>query len=183
MHRFLFLSLSRQTSENTAIYCLSQHDWKLDIATDYFFQNPDRYSRDSKSPVDRKKVEALFNKLVLRGSPTRPPHLCLPPMPRDRDRISPLKPFHRYKDPQEDDKMTAEGVMRFLEDLSLNAESQVVLIIAWKFKAATQCEFTKEEFVNGMTEVGCDSVDRLKLKVTVSLNSGRLDLPRRLAGI
>ena len=73
--------------------------------------------------------------------------------------------------------------MRFLEDLSLNAESQVVLIIAWKFKAATQCEFTKEEFVNGMTEVGCDSVDRLKLKVTVSLISGRLDLPRRLAGI
>jgi len=120
-----------QTTENTAIYCLSQHDWKLDIATDYFFQNPDRYSRDSKSPVDRKKVEALFN---------------------------------RYKDPQEDEKMTAEGVMRFLEDLGLSAESQVVLIIAWKFKAATQCEFSREEFVNGMTEIGCDSIDRLKSK-------------------
>ena len=63
--------------------------------------------------------------------------------------------------------MTAEGVMRFLEDLALPAESQVVLIIAWKFKAATQCEFSRDEFVNGMTEIGCDSVDRLKSKVSL----------------
>jgi len=87
--------------------------------------------RDSKSPVDKKKLDALFN---------------------------------RYKDPSEDDKITADGVMKFLEDLSLNPESQVVLIIAWRFKAATQCEFSKEEFINGMNELGCDSVDKLKAK-------------------
>ena len=56
-------------------------------------------------------------------------------------------------------------MLKFLEDLSLNPESQVVLIIAWKFKAATQCEFTRDEFINGMTDVGCDSIDRLKSKV------------------
>lgn len=49
--------------------------------------------------------------------------------------------------------MTVDGVMKFLEDLSLSPESRTVLLIAWKFKAATQCEFTKEEFVNGMTEL------------------------------
>lgn len=57
-------------------------------------------------------------------------------------------------DPEEHDKITAEGMMRFLEDLQLNPESRVVLVLAWKFKAATQCEFTKEEFVNGMADLG-----------------------------
>lgn len=41
-----------------------------------------------------------------------------------------------------------------------------MLIIAWKFKAATQCEFTREEFVNGMTELGCDSIDKLKARLS-----------------
>ena len=50
--------------------------------------------------------------------------------------------------------MTVDGVMKFLDDLSLNPESRTVLILAWKFKAATQCEFTKEEFVSGMMELG-----------------------------
>lgn len=50
--------------------------------------------------------------------------------------------------------MTVDGIMRFLEDLGLSPESKLVLIIAWKFKAATQCEFTREEFMNGMTELG-----------------------------
>jgi DCN1-like protein 1/2 len=57
-------------------------------------------------------------------------------------------------DPAETDKMTAEGIMRFLDDLSLSPESKLVLIIAWKFRAATQCEFTRDEFMSGMTDVG-----------------------------
>ena len=50
--------------------------------------------------------------------------------------------------------MLVDGVMQFLEDLQLNPESRTVLILAWKFKAKTQCEFTKEEFVQGMLEMG-----------------------------
>ena len=57
-------------------------------------------------------------------------------------------------DPHEDDKMTVDGVMKFLEDLNLNPESRTVLLIAWKFKAATQCEFTKDEFLSGMADLG-----------------------------
>jgi len=57
-------------------------------------------------------------------------------------------------DPHEDDKITAEGMMRFLDDLGLNPESRTVLILAWKFGAATQCVFTKEEFINGLMELG-----------------------------
>lgn len=50
--------------------------------------------------------------------------------------------------------MTAEGIMKFLDDLSLSPESKLVLIIAWKFKAAAQCEFSREEFMRGMSELG-----------------------------
>ena len=60
-----------------------------------------------------------------------------------------------FVDPHEDEeKITTDGVVRFLNDLGLDPASRTVLLLAWKFKAATQCEFSKEEFVNGMSEVG-----------------------------
>lgn len=82
----------------------------------------------------------------------------------DRKKLEAL--WQRYRDPHEDDKMTADGVMKFLEDLSLNPESRTVLLLAWRFKAATQCEFTKDEFISGMADLSCDSVDKLKSKCT-----------------
>lgn len=73
--------------------------------------------------------------------------------------------FLRYKDAHEIDKMTADGVMRFLDDLGLSPDSRLVLILAWKFKAAAQCEFTKDEFVNGMVELNCDSTEKLRSRL------------------
>lgn len=52
-----------QTGEQTAIYCLAQNDWKLDLASDNYFQNPDAYYKESKSgifSVDKKRLDALF---------------------------------------------------------------------------------------------------------------------------
>lgn len=71
----------------------------------------------------------------------------------------------RYKDPNEPDKITVDGIMKFLDDLGLPPDSKLVLIIAWKFKAATQCEFSRDEFINGMTGIGCDSIDKLKQRL------------------
>jgi len=59
-----------------------------------------------------------------------------------------------FADATEPDKITADGIVRFLEDLGLSPESKLVLIICWKFRAATQCEFTREEFIGGMSEMG-----------------------------
>ena len=40
-----------------------------------------------------------------------------------------------------------------------------MLVLSWHFKAATMCEFSKEEFVSGMQRLGCDSLERLKTKL------------------
>ena len=61
---------------------------------------------------------------------------------------------HTHTDSVEEDKMLAEGVSRFCEDANLDPTSLTVLILAWKFKAATQCEFSRKEFVEGMAELG-----------------------------
>lgn len=121
-----------QTGEATAIYCLTQNEWKLELASDNYFQNPQVYYKEPKISVDRKRLELLYNK---------------------------------YRDPQEPDKMTAEGIVRFLDDLNLSPDSKLVLIIAWKFRAAAQCEFSRDEFMIGMTELGSDSIEKLKARL------------------
>ncbi|XP_031637238.1 DCN1-like protein [Contarinia nasturtii] len=117
-----------QTGEQTAIFCLQNNEWKLDQASDNYFQQPQTYYRD----LDHKKVEQLFR---------------------------------RYEDPHDPTKISTDGVCRFLDDLRLDPTSKLVLIIAWKFRAETQCEFTKVEFVNGFVELGIDSIDSLRSKL------------------
>lgn len=122
-----FISLT-QTGEQTAIYCLQNNDWKLDLSCDNYFQNPDIYYRE----LDRKKIEQLFT---------------------------------QYRDPADPNKINSDGVVKFLDDLYLSPESKLVLIIAWRFKAEAQCEFSRDEFVNGFGDLGVDSVDKLKAKL------------------
>jgi len=119
------------TGEKTAIYCLSIHEWRMDIATDNYFQHPERYNKETKSAVDKKKLTHLFEK---------------------------------YKDANED-KMLVNGLAQFCEDMHLDPASFDVLLICWKFKTAVQCELTRKEFVEGMTELGCDSLENLKRRL------------------
>jgi DCN1-like protein 1/2 len=46
----------------TAIYCLSQHDWRLDDALDSYTVRPELYCCDPKPVVDKKKLELAFAK-------------------------------------------------------------------------------------------------------------------------
>ncbi|MED6254561.1 DCN1-like protein 1 [Ataeniobius toweri] len=68
-----------QSNEKTAVTCLSQNDWKLDVATDKFFQDPELYVSNIKGALDKKKLEQLYNRY--RGF-LEPLHLPRPGVPK-----------------------------------------------------------------------------------------------------
>ena len=51
--------------------------------------------------------------------------------------------YDKYKERFQPEKIGTEGVVKFLTDLKLDPASLTVLIIAWKFKAQEQCEFSR----------------------------------------
>lgn len=53
--------------------------------------------------------------------------------------------FRRYKDERED-VILEEGMERFCNDLCVDPTEFRVLVLAWKFQAATMCKFTRSVF-------------------------------------
>lgn len=60
--------------------------------------------------------------------------------------------------------MLAEGIARLCDDLGVDPSDPVMLALSWRLGAATMCEWSRDEFVNGMRNLGCASggVDALK---------------------
>lgn len=126
------------TGEKTANFCLSVHGWKLNEACDYYFSNPEKYARDHKHQilVDRKKIQHLFD---------------------------------RYRDPSLDVisvDANHDGLLRFFQEIQLDVYSVHALIFSWRLGVAVQGQITREEFSNGLMALGCDSVDKLKTRVS-----------------
>ncbi|KAI1297279.1 Lipase maturation factor 2 [Halotydeus destructor] len=120
------------TGEKTAINCLSQYEWKIDLATDAYFNNPEQFNCEPRSTVDKWKLEQLFSK---------------------------------YRDPKNPEKITDEGTVALLTELNLSYSDIRVLILAWKMKAQVQCEFTRDEFIDGLVNMQVDSLAKLRCKL------------------
>ena len=75
----------------------------------------------------------------------------------DRRRIESW--FYKYS--QSADKILIDGCVQLLKDLNLQPNDRKVLILAHKLRAQTQCEFTKQEFVNGMVDMNCENKEVL----------------------
>ena len=78
--------------------------------------------------------------------------------------------FRHYANPDRPETMFAEEIIRFCGDLKLDPTSLPVLVLAWKFKAKRQCVFTKQEFVEGMYELGSDSIEKLRSTIPQMMN-------------
>ncbi|KAI1896262.1 hypothetical protein AGOR_G00092990 [Albula goreensis] len=66
--------------------------------------------------------------------------------------------FDHYKD-EHDDAILEEGMERFCNDLCVDPAEFRVLLLAWKFQAATMCKFTRKEFVEGCKAIKADSLE------------------------
>ncbi|XP_075686353.1 DCN1-like protein 3 isoform X2 [Rhinoderma darwinii] len=66
--------------------------------------------------------------------------------------------FRRYKDERED-AILEEGMERFCNDLCVDPTEFRVLVLAWKFQAATMCKFTRKEFFDGCKALNADSIE------------------------
>ncbi|KAL0984293.1 hypothetical protein UPYG_G00139560 [Umbra pygmaea] len=83
--------------------------------------------------------------------------------PADREGPSLLRIeelFCCYKDPRED-AILEEGMERFCNDLCVDPAEFRVLVLAWKFQAATMCKFTRKEFVDGCRAIQADSLESI----------------------
>lgn len=149
------------TNEKVAIYYLSQFDWQIDVATDMYYQNPDLFTRydlanSSGGRQHHNHHTSSSAHYLQHQHNSASSHL-------DRRKFEAM--FVRYKGTGTEDKISIDGVESLLSDLELDPDSILVLILAWKCQAATQCEFTREEFYKGLRELGGDSIDRIsKLK-------------------
>ncbi|KAM9489290.1 DCN1-like protein 3 [Clarias gariepinus] len=80
--------------------------------------------------------------------------------------------FLCYKDEHED-AILEEGMERFCNDLHVDPAEFRVLVLAWKFQAATMCKFTRNEFVEGCKAIRADSVQGICQRFSAMMDDCR----------
>lgn len=71
--------------------------------------------------------------------------------------------FNTYKDQEE--KIDIEGITKFLSDLSVDPLDPVTLVISYHFNAKTMGEYTKDEFLGGMTKLRAETTKDLQAQL------------------
>ncbi|KAL5719727.1 hypothetical protein ACHQM5_012692 [Ranunculus cassubicifolius] len=72
--------------------------------------------------------------------------------------------YSKYKDPYAD-MIMADGITLLCNDLQVDPQDIVTLVISWHMKAATMCEFSKQEFVGGLQSLGVDSLEKFRERI------------------
>jgi len=70
--------------------------------------------------------------------------------------------FEKYKDADNGDQIGVDGIMQLCSDLGVEPTDPVMLMIAWQCRCGQMCVFTRQEWTQGMTEMGADSIEGLK---------------------
>ncbi|KAF9350802.1 hypothetical protein BGX34_000988 [Mortierella sp. NVP85] len=73
--------------------------------------------------------------------------------------------FNSFKD--DDNHILLEGTEQFCAALDVDPTDVVVLVMAWHLKAERMCEFTRDGFVQGWKELGCDTLEKMKGSIEI----------------
>jgi DCN1-like protein 1/2 len=77
--------------------------------------------------------------------------------------------FEKYKEigmksehATDSDSIQQDGLVQFITDLGLALEDIAVMVLFWKFHAKIQFQIQRDEFLRGMANARCDSLQKLK---------------------
>uniref|UniRef100_T1JA95 Defective in cullin neddylation protein n=1 Tax=Strigamia maritima TaxID=126957 RepID=T1JA95_STRMM len=73
--------------------------------------------------------------------------------------------FHEYTTPDDPQLIGPEGMEKFCEDIGVEPENIVMLVLAWKMEAKQMGFFTIEEWLRGLTDLQCDSIEKVQAKL------------------
>ncbi|KAM1484261.1 hypothetical protein TB2_035466 [Malus domestica] len=122
-------------SEKVALQALKSSDWHLEGAFDVFYSQPQLQAH-----TDSRHLEELYNRY--KGKL----YLSIYSYPRA-------------------DMILVDGISLLCNDLQVDPQDIVMLVVSWHMKAATMCEFSKQEFVDGLESLGIDSLDKFREKI------------------
>ncbi|RVW36799.1 DCN1-like protein 1 [Vitis vinifera] len=77
-----------------------------------------------------------------------------------RQQGSPILMLHPYVD-----MIMADGISVLCNDLQVDPQDIVMLVVSWHMKAATMCEFSKQEFISGLQALGIDSLEKFRERI------------------
>ncbi|GAB2222864.1 hypothetical protein Droror1_Dr00016994 [Drosera rotundifolia] len=77
--------------------------------------------------------------------------------------------YNRYRDPYAD-MITADGITYLCNDLMVDPQDIVMLVLSWHMKAATMCEYSKQEFISGLQSLGIDSLEKFRDRIPYMRN-------------
>ncbi|XP_053692659.1 DCN1-like protein 4 [Sabethes cyaneus] len=73
--------------------------------------------------------------------------------------------FREYTTPNDPDTLAPEGMERFCEDISVEPENVVMLVLAYKMGARQMGFFTQSEWLKGLTDLQCDTSEKVTNKL------------------
>lgn len=74
--------------------------------------------------------------------------------------------FAKFKHPTTPD-IEIDGIERFCHELGIEPVDPVILVISKYFNAQVMGIYKKEEFIQGMSTLGCDTIEKLRNKLQV----------------
>lgn len=73
--------------------------------------------------------------------------------------------LQEYASVNEPKVMGPDGMEKFCEDIGVEPENIVMLVLAWKMDAKQMGFFTEEEWVQGLSDLQCDSIQKIQGKL------------------
>jgi len=72
--------------------------------------------------------------------------------------------FNKYKE-EDTERIGSTGSMKLTRDLGLDGDDIGMLALAWQCSAKILSEFSRDEFIFGLTKLRCDSIPKLKERI------------------